>query len=293
MPRKKRKEKEKAKTPVGAFELIGLPKPPETKIVRLDEINVDGHYQRIPNLQRIEKWCKCFDPIMCNVLILNRRCGGHIYIMDGNHRRLLLQKMGYTKWKAYLTEGLDSKQEAEKYTGLNSDRKNANSAERFKARLWYEEPVAVTIRDTCKICGFQIILEKISHRNGREIHAVGALDKIYRQSNQPGLHHVLEVLAECWSEDEAGATDAIALKGMHYVLSHKVWKEKMDLHHLIKRLQAVPVSRLIRAARGFLDTHMGDVVALFADAVICENNKKLRKGSKLWLPPRHFGEKAD
>lgn len=286
-----RKKKTERKRHPDAFKQVGLAKPPETKMVRLEDINVDGHYQRIPRMHKVEMYAANFDPIMCNVLILNKRVDGKLYVMDGNHRRLVLQKVGYTEWKAYVTEGLDSRQEAAKYEGLNSDRSNANCVEKFKARIWYKEPVAVTICETCKLAGFEIVLDKVSHRNGREIHAVAALDWIYGRSNQPGLMQVLKVIAECWHEDEYRCTDSICLKGMHFVLNYKTWRNRIDLGHLIKRLQEATPTKLIRTARGFTDRGViGDVVSLFGDAVIVENNRRLKKHSKLWLPPRGASE---
>ncbi len=78
----------------------------------------------------------------------------------------------------------------------------------------------------------------------------------------------------------------MTLKGINLVLSHGPWKDKLDIDHLRKRLSAIPVSKLLRKARAFHDTTGGNMVQLFAEAVAVENNKRLRKKAKPYLPPR-------
>lgn len=284
MPLPKDKPKKK-KTVKGAFQEIGLPKLPEVLCIALDTLLMDGNYQRITNGDRVDKYSKKFNPILCGVLIVSKRSSGKEYLIDGGHRRATCQKLGYKHWHAYVLTGLNSEEEAELYEALNVDRKNATSIERFKARLHYKDPVAVTIKSTVERMGFELELCP-GRRGGRIVHAVTALDNIFRRSNRPGLETVLNVISSCWDEDEFGATDAVTLRGIHLVLTNKRWKEKVNVKHLISRLQKISVNKLLRKARGYHDSQGGSIVGLFADAVVVENNKKLRKTANHWLPPR-------
>jgi hypothetical protein len=177
--------KKKTQSVKGAFQELGLPKLPNVMMVKLDDLLIDGQYQRITSESRVEKYAKKFNPVCCNVLIISKRSSGKMFVVDGNHRRAALQKLGYKHWHSYVLEGLSSAQEAEYYEMLNVDRKNASAAERFKARLHYKDPIATTIKSTVERCGFHVVLEKVSHKDGRTIHAIGALDQIFRRSNQP------------------------------------------------------------------------------------------------------------
>jgi hypothetical protein len=213
-------------------------------------------------------------------------------LVDGGHRRACCQKLGYKHWYAYVIAGLDSRKEAELYESMNVDRKNANALERFKARLHYRDPVAITIKGTVEHNGFE--LELCRGRNGgRIIHCVVALDMIFRRANRPGLEQVLHVIKNCWDEDEFGATEAVTLRGIHMVLHAKIWRERIDLPHLIKRLQKISVNKLLRKARGYHDSQGGNIVGLFADAIIVENNRKVKKTAKHWLPPRGMANEED
>ena len=286
----KKKKTERRKTVKQAFKEVGIPKPPHTHTVLLDSLQVDGNYQRIPDEKRVARYAADFDPVLCNVLILNERESGTMFIIDGNHRRLILQTVGCTHWQAYIAKGLTSEQEARKYKAINSDRKNATVAEKFKARLHYQDPIACAIKAICRVKGFAIVLENSGRRNGRQIYAIDALELIYRSANRPGLEMTLEVIARSWEKEERSATDSLVLKGIHRVLYNRVWKERICVDHLVKRLQRIQVTKLIRRARGFLDTQAGGTTALFADAVVVENNRRLSKKSPKYLPPRTLNE---
>lgn len=279
----------KKKTVKGAFAEVGLPRLPNVQCVDLSAIQVDGNYQRITNENRVNRYAQNFNAVLCGVLVISKRGNGEMFIVDGNHRRTTLQKLGYKHWHAYILTGLNSEDEARFYESINVDRKNATSAERFKARLHYRDPIAVTIKETVELCHFE--LDVTNHRRGgRIIHAVTALDSIFSRSNQPGLMQVLKIISSCWDEDEYAATDAITLRGIHMVISYKLWHDRVDVEHLVGRLKVVTVNKLIRKARGYHDSQGGNIVGLFADAVIIENNKRVKKTSKHWLPPRGMAE---
>lgn len=279
-------KKRENKTVAAAFKEAGITPPKKPIAVSLDDLHVDPNYQRAARENRVNRFAKNFDPIICGVLVVSQRPSGKLFIIDGNHRRNVLQKLGFNHWPAHVITGLSSAAEAEIYDKLNTERSNATSAERFKARLHYKDPVAVTIRDIVHACGYRIVLENYGRRDGRTIHAVSTLDSIFRKSNQPGLQGTLELIASCWDEDEPGCTDSITLKGIHLVLSHKAWRERVNIEHLRKRLAAIPVSKLLRKARAFHETTGQNHVHLFAEAVVVENNKRLKKKSKNYLPPR-------
>lgn len=284
------KAKEPKKTVSGAFKEVGLEKPPKAITVRLDELQVSPLYQRVANKNRIALFAKQFSPVLCEPLFVSKRKNGELFVVDGNHRRNVLQKQGYTHWLAYVIEGLTSAEEAKLFELLNTQRSNASAAQRFKARLHWKDPIALTIKSTVEKCGFLLVLENLKSRTGIEIHAVEALDRIHRKSNQPGLFQTLDLISYCWDADEIGRTEALTIKGVHLVLTHKLWKGLINMEHLRNKLSATPVSRLLRKARAFTDSQGRNVVSLFADAVILENNKKLKSSSKNWLQPRGMAE---
>jgi ribosomal protein S17 len=279
----------KAKSVVETIVDIGSDRrPTKTILVRIDDLHIDPKYQRHARDHRVKRFAEHFDPNMCTPLIVNRRSSGKLFIIDGNHRRNVLQKSGHKEWEAWVFEGLSSSEEAKLFDRLNTERTNASAAERFRARLHYRDPVAVTIVDTVSACGFRVVLEQGCHKkDGRAIYATSALDTIFRKSNQGGLRTVLELIASCWDEDELACTDAITLKGMHYVLSHDAWKDRIDLNHLRKKLSAVPILKLIRKARAWQVYDGQSAILLFAEAVVEQNNKGLRKkAGPPYLPPR-------
>jgi hypothetical protein len=80
------------------------------------------------------------------------------------------------------------------------------------------------------------------------------------------------------------------MKGIHFLLNYRIWKDRIDIDHLKARLSSIPINKLLRKARGYCEAQGGDVVGLFADAAVKENNKKLAKTSTKFLPPRGISE---
>lgn len=139
------------------------------------------NYQRLPSLSRVAEMREHFDIALLERLTCNRRPGGtHIYIVDGQHRYLMLWDMGWPEVPISLHHGWNEDQEREKFKYLNSGsaRRPLSTYDIHHAG----DEKAKAIDAAVAIQGFRVTSLWEATRNRKEqrsISAVRALETIY------------------------------------------------------------------------------------------------------------------
>src|SRR5215831_14199166 len=113
-----------------AEELIAR-QPIEMPKYRLDRINVatltvdyappyGNGYARPLSSGRLNWLRRHWDPLACSPLMVSRRADNQLYLMDGNHRRVVAYEKGMQTLPAMIFVGLDRSREADLYTKLGT-----------------------------------------------------------------------------------------------------------------------------------------------------------------------------
>jgi hypothetical protein len=111
--------------------------------------------------------------------------------MDGQHRLLAAKEMDFANVPALVHVGLTPQQEADLFRRLQDDRKALSHGERFKARLYAKEPIAVGMSKTAKKFGLEIAT------GPKSLQAVVAVERCYRRGN---LEEALDIM-QIWAGD--------------------------------------------------------------------------------------------
>jgi hypothetical protein len=228
--------------------------------IATDALVVDERYQRPLEEHRVAKIAKSFDETLFGVLEVSSRNGNRQHhVFDGQHRLAAARKLKLTDVPCLVHERLKPEQEAEMFVRLQRERKNINPQDRFRARLFYRDPVALDIVKIAAATGFEIKTNAADAKpDAWRIRAVSALDRIYSLRGPEGLRETLSMVANLWGGDQKAA-DGGLLDGMAVFLN--AYKGRLRDDHLEKLRETSPVTILRRATGGMRGGSVGPLVA--------------------------------
>lgn len=215
--------------------------------VATDEIIVDERYQRPVEEFRVKKIAEGFDETLFGVLEVSRR-NGKCAVFDGQHRLEAAKALGMKDVPCLIHEGLSAEAEAKLFVRLQRERKNINPNDRFKARIFFGDPVALEIKSIANDAGFEIKPNAADGlRDLWRIRAVSALERVYVRYGPDHLADTLKTVADWWGGDRK-ATDGALVEGMAFFL--KVYEGRLREDHIESLRTTAPQTILRRAIGG-------------------------------------------
>lgn len=162
--------------------------------VHVSEIRTSKHAQREFRPHMAEKIAVNFDPDKLGVPVVNLR-DGRYWVIDGQHRVEGLRLMGYDDQliECQVYEGLDEKQEAEMFLGLNT-RLSMGALDRFLVALTAQRDRELSIARAVEAEGL-----KIGKGKGG-IFAVTALGKTHDLAGWERLREALRILRDSYGD---------------------------------------------------------------------------------------------
>lgn len=224
-------------------------------------LKVNPDAQRPLNMTQVRTIVKNFDPTKLGVITLSERDGTR-YIMDGQTRVSALKVLRHNQpIMATVTNGLDSKQEAERFLGLNNS-KPVSTIDAFKVRVTAEDELAVGIKAALARRGLAI---------GGTITAIRALERTYTTLGHAGLTRLIGLTIGAW-EGEPRYMQAPIVEALRRILQQH---DSLDDKHMISALSLITPSAALARASQRRDMDGGSTAdALFAIFVNAYNKGK-------------------
>jgi hypothetical protein len=205
--------------------------------ISVGDLEVDNRVQRDHlDLRKVERIKANFNPGALGILTVSRRNRVTNIVLDGMHRKQAVAELtdGMGKMLCHVFTGLTLAEEAQMFLDLNAG-SQPNLLDKFKARLWAEDPVAVDINRILRGYGWDLGPTK---RQG-SIAAPGAIERIYRRSllreEEPNaLQMAVLTVTRAWGTGEPGAVRGELLEGIAAMYSR--YGDKLDVDTLIKVL---------------------------------------------------------
>jgi hypothetical protein len=181
-----------------------------TELVKLDELQLDPEYVRPISVYKVGVIAKDFNPIAAQTLIVSVRDDGSKWLMDGQHRRAAMLKIGITEWRTDLYSGLAKPEEATVFVFCNTVRKLPLAIERYHADIVRRVPYAVAIQAVTK--KYQLTVETTARgHKPNTIGCVEAMQRIADRIGEAGLDTVMSLVLDLFPHEEHALIDTVLL----------------------------------------------------------------------------------
>lgn len=219
----------------------------------LEKIRIDLDYQRQLQNHRIEVISKSWDDEICDPPVLSLRSDGAAYVVDGQHRVESAKRAGKKSLVCRILRELSRAREAELFAALNTYRKPAIIAERFKALVMAKDPAALSLVKVChdlelKLAGYDPVSTGGSTEN-----VIGCLGLLFLDIRQKGAAHVSRVLTtlKLSFEGESGSLTNHPYRAVSIMMVFH--GDSINDNVLVAALEKLNIRRVIRKATGQAD----------------------------------------
>lgn len=179
--------------------------------VHVATLNVDyapphgNGYARPLSQGRLARLRKDWDPLAVSPLVISRRAHNVLYVIDGNHRRVMAYEKGMLQVPAMVLSGLERAREADLYTKLGTVF-GQTPATRFQSKVVAGDRAARAIVKIANRFGLTVASGTF---HAGEIKAVARIEYIYARGGEAALNWVLGLLTEAYPDNDHALIEMI------------------------------------------------------------------------------------
>jgi len=260
-----------------------VPRSSQFRWVHISDLVVDPDAQRRFRPAWVDATVPDFDPDKLGIITCNRRASdGPAFIVDGQHRRALLQAIGWgdQQVQVEMFEGLSQAEEAALFLDRNR-RISVRPLDKFRVRVTAGEEVACDIIRIVRAQGLTIGNGPLTGY----INAVGACESVYQggrigkaKDGASALAKTLKTLVDAYGKDYR-AFEGMLIEGLGLVYLR--YGNAAVPATFTERMVRVPggPGGLIGRARSLRDIRGGAKVAHCMAAVLVDLHNKGRRGN--------------
>ena len=231
----------RSRTPNGG---AGSPAPIRRTVEELPlaDLAVPHSYQRELKEHLVRRIVREFDPDLLGLLVVVRDSEDGLWILDGQHRWLVLVELGYQTALCEVLHQVPLERQAAIFSGRNSRRIAPHPRDAFRADHVAGHPQVVAIVDVLRQHGYQPPFGS-SSASARRFICVSALREVQGWGL---LAPTVALIRDAWPEDEL-ATQAPILLGLAATMRLNPLLALGELSRRLARHSANQVLRLARA----------------------------------------------
>ena len=175
--------------------------------LKLDELNVDPKFQRPLNEKFVQKMVDNYDEKMVGALVVNKRFDGTYSLIDGQHRKVMLQRKDRKQATCVVFE-VDVMEEGKLFVALQKERRPVSAIEQHNVLVNSKDELAVRIDRVTRNNGFTISGSSIS-----------AIQRIRYMAQERGwdlanYNKALSTISQVWGVDNSEANKLNSVMGM-------------------------------------------------------------------------------
>lgn len=214
----------------------------------LNNLLVDEHYQRPLSLSKVKVIAADFSDIAAGALLVNVRPDGRRFLMDGRHRVAAAQMAGRTKHPCMVWEHLSIQQEAQIFIKCNTQRKQPDALQLFKARLFTGDLKAHILKKAVEAAGLYIADYSGGYNRTdsyTRVEAIRAIEYVYDLDDAQTVTYVLNQLKMYWPENGKAFYDKL-IKG--FALFVRKYRGRFDEKQMQNKLATYSLDTFLREA---------------------------------------------
>lgn len=251
------------------------------RMVPLGELQVDPDAQRRLSMSWVKEHTADFDVDQLGYIVVNKRPSGKYFIVDGQHRVMLMREVGWGDQKIHAEcfEGLTQAQEADLFIARN-DRRAVQPYDKFRVAVTAGHPDAVAIEKIVNEHGMVIA----QGAGEGVIMAVSALQKVYHgagiASDKEGpqaLRNTMKTIVQAWGKT-SGAVSGDVITGIGLVQLR--YNGRIDQKDLATKLAPFPGGGpgLVGKGKALREMNGRPVSHCIAAIIVDQYNKGKRTG---------------
>lgn len=248
--------------------------PGRTYISNLPEsaLIIDARYQRELSAEVVLRLARHFSWEAFGTLEVSKRAQGLYAVFDGQHRLAVVRKLHPgAQLPCIVHEHLSVMDEAYLFELVNGQRAKPNAKNRFRSRLFRNEPTAREITDLAHECGYRVDLSR-GAKSGPVISSISSLEKMHAQYGPDTLRQALLLALATWPDDPQ-VNHGDMLQGLAQFLV--AYNGDVDVDRVRLQLAGGPVAQLLRQAAGLRTMLGGGTPINVARAILKRYNERL------------------
>lgn len=181
---------------------------PEMAWVPVDEIDVDGNYQRDIKPKLVQKILRDFSWTKFGAIVLSRQEGGRFTVVEGQHRwKAASLHPDVDRVPAVVVRHDDTAGEARSFLAINRDRMAVSTVEQYWAGLTAGDPQAAAISKVLLSAGCDVVPEQ-GHYRPNLTNSITSIDRCLKRYGEAATRRALLVVRGAWPNE------AKALRGV-------------------------------------------------------------------------------
>lgn len=245
------------------------------EVLALADLKVDPIYQRDLTASFVERLADQWDIITAGAIVVSRRPGGELYIVDGQHRAAAAVRAGETHILAQVVNEPSAEEEARLRLKGNVKRTD-RVFEVFRARLAANDEIALAMQ---RILGELDTQINMVPTTGTGINAVTAVEKLYKLDDGVTLIKILSMLKKLFGEIRPDVASSDLLKGLTWFLGQH--EDSIDMERFERMLKLMGPAALNRSARAHKASLGGSLWVNTYRGLVTMYNEGLSDPSKL------------
>lgn len=255
--------------------------PRVVRTIPVATLNIDHSYQR-PATKKMEAIGGAWNDSLVGYPVLSQREDGSYWIIDGQHRLGGARLAGKQNIECDVRSGLTLEEEAKLFDELNGQRSHVQAIDRYKARLFYNDPAAVEITQIVNEFdgGIATKSDRWDAMNDKTmaVRSVASLFRLYEQEGPARLREILSLIKESWGAVDYQTTNELSLSGINILLNSK---KKYDRDRLVRRMNEEGVAQIKRMAHAHSQIFGGSGPKNFYRAIIESYNRHLPQRQRI------------
>ncbi|WP_315920394.1 DUF6551 family protein [Mesorhizobium sp. SP-1A] len=174
---------------------------PALEWIGVDQIDVDGNYQREIKAHLVDKILRRFSWAKFGAVVLSRQSNGRFSVVEGQHRwKAACLHPDIEQVPAVVVNHKDLAGEAESFLAINRDRMAVTSVEQYWAGLTAGDDNAEAISKVLQSAGCDVVPAQ-GHYRPNLTNSIGAIDRCLKRYGAGATRRALLVIRAAWPDD--------------------------------------------------------------------------------------------